>query len=795
MNESMKIVAVALLALAGPLAAQGVDHERRWQEAARREEKDGDTKAALAAFEALAADATAPEALRARALLRAGACLERLGDLDAARARYQRLDEQHPGARAERAAASDALDRLLVRLAARRQGLDTIQLATDGQGVARVTLELRDANVREVLVAVAAAARRSLVLGPSVVGTVTLSLRGIEVEAALRTIVETVGEYALVRDPTGLVLRVGAVQDLEEQVELRTYRLRARPVGRETAGAWQGAVAALQELLRSSRVRGVDARLDPASRTLFVRCAPHQAPAVEAALADVREPGPAPAPAGPRVGCRFEDANLRAVLAHVAAEAKRPLLVAGDVRGQVSVHAEQVPWRTLVGELLLAAGSFALVSTGAGDLALSRHQADAWRGVEAWPLARGPAELWAAGGWTLPGDGRGGPRLFVQDALDELGRTLPTKGALVAVDPTAHRLVACLPRHELDAFRAALEAAGHVAARPEAAATELLRLEPGTSVRTAIQRAARGANVVVAPDVTGEVEGTLRGDAPAAAALAAIAAAAGPFEVVSGQEVLRIASREQVEQRLETRRLPLTVRPAASAAPLARLVDELARGSQVKGALALHQPDGNFVLASLPAPLLAQLEAVVAACDSTAGLAGPEPVLACTFDPTASAPLGTEQGGLLQLGPAGFQSATVPTGDEPLDARIQARVRRLLAAGVLRPGVTTAVSVRADLGRSFFRSSSTSDEWHVTFARVGATPQLDLVFAIERDLLLRAEEVDDRGTWTKLPVPERPAPAALEGLLWVRVEGDAVVVTRHGAAPAERRFTAWPRRR
>lgn len=796
MKKSVNISAVALLALAAAASGQvrdRDDHERRWQEAARLEETTGDVKAALAAFEALVAHPTATPQLRARALLRAGACHERLGDEKAAQDRYRQLLQEEAAAKEERAAAEEALERLVVKAAERHQGLDSIRVAADAKGAVRVTLELKDANVRAVLLRLAAAGKRSLAIGSSVAGSVTLSLRDVELLAALRTIVETVGEYALAQDPTGQVLRVAPVSDLEQQVELRTFRLAARPVEPATAAAWQASLQAVQELLRASRVRGADARLDPATRTLFVRCAPHHAPGVEAAIADVREAAPPPPAEGPRVSLHHEDASVRFLLAKVAAEARRPLLVAPDVRGPVSIHAEDVPWRTLARELLRTAGDFALVATGAGDVALPSHRADLWRAVETWPLSRPPAELWAAGGWTLPRDGQA-PRPFFLEALQELAHSLQVEGTLLAVDPVAHRLVAGLPRHQLDAFRDALAAAGHVAPRAAPPEGRLLRLEPGTSLRTAIQSvaAARAANVVLAPDVLGDVDGTLLEEAPLAEVLRALAAATGEFEVVAGQDVLRVVSRTSVEQRLETRRLPLRRRPAAGAGPLARIVSELAHGAQVQGALALHQPEGNFVLASLPAPLLAQIEEVVAACDATDGLAGPDRVVACTLE------LGTAElvagGDVLLLGERGFASVVMP--GEPTNDKLRTRARRLIGAGLLRSGETTAATLRANLGPSFRLGKGTSGSTGViSGVDQGSRGQLDFLFD-ERGLLLKVTEYDGTDFHPVLPAPAgAPAPdASGEPFFSLRLDGPSVHVTRHGAPPFERRFVLWSRR-
>lgn len=182
------VTAALVLGLAGVCAAQE-DPERRFQEALRVEEGEG-ARAALARFEALAADASAPALLRARALLRAGAARERLGDLAGARAVWQRVVTEHGALGEVLLEARAALARLEERA---KQAVTVTAAAARPDGRPRVNLEAEDADVRALLCRVAQVAGLNLVLGAEVRGKVTLTLRDVDAEGVLRTIAERSG--------------------------------------------------------------------------------------------------------------------------------------------------------------------------------------------------------------------------------------------------------------------------------------------------------------------------------------------------------------------------------------------------------------------------------------------------------------------------------------------------------------------------------------------------------------------------------------------------------------------------
>jgi len=66
-----------------------------------------------------------------------------------------------------------------------------------------IDLELYDANVRTVLLLLARYADKSIVIGPKVQGTITLSLRGVSALRALSAVAKTAGDYLVLPEREG----------------------------------------------------------------------------------------------------------------------------------------------------------------------------------------------------------------------------------------------------------------------------------------------------------------------------------------------------------------------------------------------------------------------------------------------------------------------------------------------------------------------------------------------------------------------------------------------------------------
>jgi hypothetical protein len=73
----------------------------------------------------------------------------------------------------------------------------------------RITLSARDANVRTIIMMLARYADVNIVISPEVQGTITLDLRDVDPLAALRAVVRTAGDYALVGDSPSVEARGG----------------------------------------------------------------------------------------------------------------------------------------------------------------------------------------------------------------------------------------------------------------------------------------------------------------------------------------------------------------------------------------------------------------------------------------------------------------------------------------------------------------------------------------------------------------------------------------------------------
>ena len=87
----------------------------------------------------------------------------------------------------------------------------------------RISLEVRDADVRETLRLLTEAGGLNLVIGPDVQGTVTLRLRNVPVEDALQIVLKTTGLVQVrVGTTVGVLSREAWLRQQRQQVELHT---------------------------------------------------------------------------------------------------------------------------------------------------------------------------------------------------------------------------------------------------------------------------------------------------------------------------------------------------------------------------------------------------------------------------------------------------------------------------------------------------------------------------------------------------------------------------------------------
>lgn len=615
------LLALGALLGAGSARAQQEpqDAQARYQEALRLEEGKGDAAGALARYQALGDEAGTPAGLRARALVRAGACLEKLERLPEALAAYQRVLGELAGVKEAAAEAEAGRARVATRLKPKPGEKREVKFAPGPDGQPRVSLKVVDADITTLLLDVARQAGLNLVVGPEVQGRVTATLEGLAPREALSALVETVGDYALVSDARGQVLRASARVWLEQRLELRAYPLERLTPGAETRRVRRALHQSVRELLARSGVQRATAVYDPASQALFVQATPAQWQGIELALGDSRRPIEVTASEGARISADVQHASVRTVMSLVASQGKHPLLIAPEVAGQISVVARDVPARVLLQAILAASGDFELSPAPAAELAQSRAAAELTLELFTWELRPSPQELWGSGGWVIPIEGVVAPRPQ-HPLVDVVGALLAfggVRGAGVELDPVAHRLLVCAPAARAAELRAALEHAGYLTPAAARVPASLTTIPEGTSLRSALELAnAARANLVVSPEVLGDVSGSWDAGAPLEAVAVSLARACGDYVVLRAPGgVLRVASRAVLEQTLDTRRIALRERTPASASALARHLDALTSLQSLPGTLIRHLPEGNVLLISLPPPLADAVAAAVAAHD------------------------------------------------------------------------------------------------------------------------------------------------------------------------------------
>jgi type II secretory pathway component GspD/PulD (secretin) len=618
------IAVIGLLAALGPPAgAQEADPLVRFQEALRLEETQGDLDAALAAYTELADGDGVPAGLRVRALVRVGACEEKLGRWEQAARAYDRVARDE-GAFAEAVEqAEQGLERATQGYLMASMGLDTLQRTETPEGEERISFSVTDANVRALFLEIARSSRLAVVIAPEVMGMVTLSLHEVEPLEALRVITTTIGDYALIHDPSHDLVQILPRSLTDRLLELRPYRLVPRPASPVTVRARIGLLETIRELLAASSVVGSCVAYDPATQTLFVNASALQHPDIERLLGDELAPRAEASPSADLVTLDYEDANGRTVLELLASEGGgRPLLLSPEVSGRISLHAQGVPFEVLLNAVVKTLGDYQAVELPATTLIAPFSALDQWLEVVSWPLADADT-LWNAGGYLLAdAPGSGLPVEFpLEEVLREITAASGVTGAFAGLDPYGRRIVSHLTPPQRSELRRALVAAGYIdlpQATP-ASTPELVHLG-SISLRAALAEVGRRhqLNVVLSPQVTGEVSGSYDGTASALDIMRALVRSAGAFEVVREGAIYRVLPLAALDQDLVTERLPLTERPVESVGPLAELLSELAASTRFSGALVVHNREPNFLAVTMPRPYVEAIGELVQTCDTRA---------------------------------------------------------------------------------------------------------------------------------------------------------------------------------
>jgi type IV pilus assembly protein PilQ len=86
-----------------------------------------------------------------------------------------------------------------------------------------IEMNFRDTDIKEVINAIAKMGDASVVIGPGVQGTITMSIKQVPWREALDIVLKTLG-YVLVEEKHG-VLRVATPEELKQQMETRVFRL------------------------------------------------------------------------------------------------------------------------------------------------------------------------------------------------------------------------------------------------------------------------------------------------------------------------------------------------------------------------------------------------------------------------------------------------------------------------------------------------------------------------------------------------------------------------------------------
>ncbi|MBX3472537.1 MAG: hypothetical protein KF878_37275, partial [Planctomycetes bacterium] len=325
----------------------------------------------------------------------------------------------------------EVLDQLALLLRCSVEVLDTGALVIDR--AATVSLRVRDADIRKVLVDLAEPHGVRLILDPALTGTVTVDVDEVHWRRAMHAIVRTAGDFAIVEERLDL-LRIVPASAIEPA--LRTELLPLRHV----RGAEADALARLLRLAAEQRREEGDppaqVAFDPAANGLVIT-APR--PLLRALQRLVERHDRAPAEAvgvdpGSTVSVRVQDADVRQVLLDLAERQRLRLILAPEVQGTVTVELDDVHWLRAMSAIVRSAGAFELVEEAGGLLrAVARGSIQAERVTEVVPLRHvGGAEAEVLAG-------------LLRRAAEELsGEGDPP--AQVALDPRGGGLVITAPR-------------------------------------------------------------------------------------------------------------------------------------------------------------------------------------------------------------------------------------------------------------------------------------------------------------------------------------------------------------
>jgi len=641
---NIRLLTPILLVTCASLASAGepTSPVERFQRALTLEESEGDAKAALAIYRELTTQTETPAALRVRAELRVAACYERLGQREEARQRYAALAAREKTWLAVAKAARAGADRLEPAAPADASSpLPKGWLSSWDPKTKLLQFSVKDVDVRALLCELARIGGQDLVLSPEVAGEVTTELRRVTARSAMEAIVNTVGDYALI-EVEGL-LRVVPKSSLERQLATEVYQLRpqsaelqAKLTKAATPEAAALAAAALvahqdhhrrltrvvSELLLTSGVPGAWAGYDVGTESIFVRCGRDGHAAVRKALAqglvETLPPRKRAPSSQPLVSARFQDASADYALSHLAKAAKSPLILGSEIRGEVTLVFDKVPFDAALRAVVETLGDYLVVQTPVGPRVTSRAASHDRTTPRRWPLKGDPARFWrrAHGETSTQSEGRwpGHPLFRLLAALVTNTRE---PGAEVQYDAGSHAILSSLSDGLAADLRRALETAGYLdpLPRPVLVASGA---HDRVNVRALLLKVSgeQQVNVIISPQVVGQISAALPKQAKPSDLLGQIAAAAGDF-VVQRLEVdlFRITSRAAQERTLSTEVIAI---PAEHLSPrdLYAAVNGLVVASRIEGSSVLrsHDPKGAWSLViTLPAREQALLSEVVRA--------------------------------------------------------------------------------------------------------------------------------------------------------------------------------------
>lgn len=669
-----RVLTILLACALSPTLAQEADPLEVFLRGVDQELRGGQVRDAAKAYLEVADDADAPARLRARALWRLTRCRELLGDAAGSREAAQRLVDEHP--------TSPRVDdaRGVLRALEDEQAGAKRELSLERNGEL-VSLKCSDASIVDVLLTLAAEAKLGIVISPEVTGTITTELTNVRPLDALTSIVATAGVFALVHDREANTVRVQTQASLHTQLELRAYRLKPPAPGLRGWQRRQATISGLTELVHGKGIQGTSASYDPTTCTVFVATTALEHDAVGAFLGEQLQRRSQRAFDGPRVTVMFKHANVRTIYHLIAAYAEVGVLAAPEVMGQISVHLEDVPFDVALREITRAVGPYRLVETEACYLVLPPDRAEQWLQTVSWKVAKPPVAHWRAGGQLLQdssgmaralGDearsSEDWPRHPLTNALGDYAASLGIPGATVFQDPVSHRLVARLPRHLAAKLERELVGGGVIEqpARPPVAGGKLESWNDA-AVRSLFSNAASelGVNVVLGPEVVGNLAGSFRRTGDPRELLGALAIAAGPFRVTEDAGVYRVGV---PQGDLITVSLRLKSRSSETLGSLRDGLSDLVVGLGVSGALVVSNPATQSLVISAPRWLIPELRDVVAACDE---VALPEDLVLCAGnlegDDVLWLSVWQVEAGVLR--PAGEQSLLTQEADGPAQAR------------------------------------------------------------------------------------------------------------------------------